>query len=142
MGKIKTFVKGWCVSDSDLFQPMKFITTRCKTVWANRKSAKALSGEMDKKSPLFWGLIWIRRHTGEKKTKKMWTKNIPRNADSFSLHYTKCRQFYFKKLFFGGGFYWFITNWHILQIFLWTVQTYFTCKKKKKKWKEKCKLRK
>lgn len=50
-------------------QPMKFITTKWRTVWAKRKSAKARSGEMDKKSPLFCGLIWIRRHTAGKKVK-------------------------------------------------------------------------
>jgi len=32
-------------------------------VLAKRKSANALSGEMPWNSPLFWGLIWIRRQT-------------------------------------------------------------------------------
>ena len=48
---------------SEWYQPMKFITTRWRTVWANKKSAKALSGETDWNSPLFVGLICIRRHT-------------------------------------------------------------------------------
>ena len=51
--------QGWDLAP----QPMKLMTTRWSTVWANRKSANALSGEMDRKSPLFWGFIWIRRQT-------------------------------------------------------------------------------
>ena len=44
-------------------QPMKFITTRCSTMWAKMKSANARSGEMLVKWILFCGLLWIRRHT-------------------------------------------------------------------------------
>lgn len=44
---------------TEITHPMKFITTRCKTTWANRKSANALSGDIPEKSVLFWGLICI-----------------------------------------------------------------------------------
>jgi len=44
-------------------QPTKLMTTRWRMVLAKRKSANALSGEMPWNSPLFWGLIWIRRQT-------------------------------------------------------------------------------
>lgn len=48
-------------------QPTKLMTTRWRMVLAKRKSANARSGEMPWNSPLFWGLIWIRRQTAQQR---------------------------------------------------------------------------
>lgn len=45
------------------FQPMKFMTTKCKITCAKMKSANARSGDRPLKSDLFLGLVWIRKQT-------------------------------------------------------------------------------
>lgn len=51
-------------------------------VLAKRKSANARSGEMPWNSPLFWGLIWIRRQTAGQRKNEMSNRRMSRGKQS------------------------------------------------------------
>lgn len=65
-------------------QPIKFMTTICKMMWANMKSANPLSGLIPWNWLLFWGFTCNRRHTIKKRFSLVIYvgDSIPRNIES------------------------------------------------------------